>query len=254
MDLGLVDKVALITGAGSQIGMGKAIALTLAREGCDIISCDIDPAGAEKTADEVKALGRKSIALKTNIAGKTEVDNMVQAALKEFGKIDILVNTVGMTISFGVSFLKSTEDQWQKEIAVNLYGTMNCCQAVLPGMIEHKYGKIINFSSIAARKTSVPANIYISAKSAILTLTRGLAAESGPLGINVNGVAPGMVLTNLGGGPLPLEVQESFKSSVPMRKISTAQDIANAVAFLASDISCNITGQTISIDGGATMV
>ena len=254
MDLGFKGKVAMVTGTSSPVGMGKEIALTLAREGCDIISCDIDRAGAEKTADEVKALGRKSLALKVNIANKTEVDSMVKAALQEFGKIDILVNTVGMTISFGVPFLKSTEDQWQKEIAVNFYGTMNCCQAVLPGMIERKYGKIINFSSIAARKSGVPANIYISAKSAILTLTRGLATEFGPLGINVNGVAPGMVLTNFGGGPLPPEAQESFIASVPMRRIITVQDIANTVAFLASDIACNITGQTISVDGGATMV
>lgn len=119
-------------------------------------------------------------------------------------------------------------------------------------MVERKYGKIVNFSSIAAR-IGGQANGYGAAKTAILCLTRGLATEFGPSGINVNGIAPGMVLTNFGGGPLPLDVQERFKASVPTRRISTVQDIANAVAFLASDISSNITGQVISLDGGATM-
>ena len=252
MDLGFKDKVAMITGTASQIGIGKAIALTLAKEGCDIVSCDIDLAGAEKTADEVKDLGRKALALQVDIVIQASVQNGVKAALEEFGKIDILVNTAGAILP-PKPFIESADEEWQKEIDINLYGTVHCCRAVLPGMVERKYGKIINFSSIAARIGGM-ASGYCVAKTGILNLTKSLATEFGPSGINVNGVAPGMVLTNLGGGPLPPEVQESFKATVPMRKISTAQDIANAVAFLASDITGNITGQTISIDGGATMV
>jgi NAD(P)-dependent dehydrogenase (short-subunit alcohol dehydrogenase family) len=252
VDLGLKNKVAMITGTASQIGIGKAVALTLAKEDCDIISCDIDLDGAKKTADEVKALGRKAIALQADIVIKSAVSDTVKAALDEFGKIDILVNTAG-AIFPPEPFIESTDERWQKEMAINLYGAVHCCQAVLPGMVEHKYGKIINFSSIASRVGGM-ASGYCAAKTAILSLTRSLATEFGPSGINVNAIAPGMVLTNLGGGSLPLEAQESFKASVPLRKISTAQDIANAVAFLASDITGTITGQTISIDGGATMV
>jgi NAD(P)-dependent dehydrogenase (short-subunit alcohol dehydrogenase family) len=251
VDLGFKDKVAMVTGTASQIGMGKAIALTLAKEGCHIISCDIDLAGAKKTAAEATALGHKALAFKVDITNKAEVDNIVKAALKEFGKIDILVNTAG-AISPPKPFIESTDEQWQRDININLYGTVHCCRAVLPGMVEHKYGKIVNFSSIASR-IGGQANGYGAAKTAILGLTRGLATEYGPSGINVNGIAPGMVLTNFGGGPLPLEVQERFRASVPTRKISTTKDIANAVVFLASDISGNITGQVISIDGGATM-
>ena len=241
----------MVTGTASQKGIGKTIALILAKEGCDIVSCDVDLTGAKKTAAEVKALGRKAVAFQADIVSKAAVSDMVKAALEEFGKIDILVNTAGAILP-PQPFIESTEEQWQKEMAINLYGTVHCCQAVLPGMVERKYGKIINFSSIAARISGM-ASGYCVAKTAILSLTRSLATEFGPSGINVNGIAPGMVLTNFGGGPLPLEVQESFKASVPTRKISTAQDIANAVAFLASDIACNITGQTISVDGGATM-
>jgi NAD(P)-dependent dehydrogenase (short-subunit alcohol dehydrogenase family) len=251
VDLGFRDKVAMVTGTGSQKGMGKAIALTLAKEGCDIISCDIDLAGAEKTAAEVTALGRKALAFKTDITDKAEVGEIVKSALEIFGKIDILVNTAG-AISPPKPFIESTDEQWQKDTDINLFGTVHCCKAVLPGMVERKYGKIINFSSIACR-IGGQANGYCAAKTAILSLTRALATEFGPSGINVNGIAPGMVLTNFGGGPLPLEVQERFRASVPTRKISTVEDIANAVAYLASDISGNITGQVISIDGGATM-
>ena len=242
----------MITGTASQIGIGKAIALTLAKEGCDIVSCDIDLAGAEKTADEVKDLGRKALALQVDIVIQASVQNGVKAALEEFGKIDILVNTAGAILP-PKPFIESADEDWQKEIDINLYGTVHCCQAVLPGMVERKYGKIINFSSIAARIGGM-ASGYCVAKTGILNLTKSLATEFGPSGINVNGIAPGMVLTNLGGGPQPIEMQERFKASVPMRKISTAQDIANAVTFLASDITGTITGQTISIDGGATMV
>ncbi len=252
MDFGLVDKVALITGSGSQIGIGKAVAITLAKEGCNIISCDIDLEGAKKTADEVITLGRKALAFKTDVSIKAEVVETVKSVLKEFGKIDILVNTAG-SASGGGTFLEQAEEYWEKDISVNLFGTMNCIKAVLPGMMERKYGKIINFSSVSSR-IGLPIS-YAAAKGAVLNITRGFAKEYGPYGINVNGVAPSMVSTKFHGGGKGLspEMIQRFAPEFPLRRIQTVEDIANAVAFLASDVSRNITGQTLQVDSGMIM-
>jgi 3-oxoacyl-[acyl-carrier protein] reductase len=250
MDLGFKGKAAIITGTASQIGMGKTIALTLAKDGCNIVSCDIDLEGAQKTADAVKAAGAKAIAVKTNIVSKPDCEAAVNAAIKEFGKIDILVNTAGLTAGGG-GFLKSTVDYWQKDIDVNLYGTMNMCQAVFPGMIERKYGKVVNFSSGVARSGVMAAGSYGAAKAGVLTLTKGLALEFGPQGINVNGIAPGMAATNFGGGNINAdsEMVKRMVSAWPTRRLTTVEDIANTVAFLVSDISSGIMGQTISVGG-----
>jgi 3-oxoacyl-[acyl-carrier protein] reductase len=249
MDLELEGKVAVVTGTGSQVGMGKAISLKLATEGCDVVSCDIDLEGAIQTADEVKALGRKALAFKTDVSNKTEVGEMVKSALQEFGKIDILVNTAGLA-SGGGAFHEQEEGNWEKDINVNLYGTMNCVKAVLPSMMEHKSGKIINFSSISGRM-GLPIS-YAAAKGAVLNITRGLATQYGPYGINVNGIAPAMVSTQFHGGgkgPSP-EMIQMASDRVPLKRIQTVEDIANAVAFLASNVSKNITGQTLQVDGG----
>ena len=254
MDYLLQGKTALVTGTASQVGMGKAICLTLAKEGCNIVSADINLEGAKQTAAAIKVLGRSAIALKVDVTKSSEVQEMVKAALKEFGKIDILVNTVGLMAMIGVPFWESKQEIWEKDIAVNLYGAMNCAKAVIPGMVERKYGKIINFSSIAA-KLSNP-DSYAAAKAAILAFTRGLATQFGPSGINVNAIAPGMVKTNLfgdiGDGTDPRF--ERAAARMPLRRIQTVEDIANAVAFLASDVSKNITGQCIQVDSGLVML
>jgi 3-oxoacyl-[acyl-carrier protein] reductase len=254
MDLKLEGKVALVTGTASQVGMGKAICLYLAKEGCDIISTDIDPEGAQKTADEVKALGKKAIALKANVANGAEVDEMVNAALKEFGRIDILVNTAGLSAGGGTPFTEQKQETWQKDIDVNLYGTMNCSKAVIPGMVEHKYGKIVNFASIAARQPLLGS--YSAAKAAVISITHGLAAQYGPEGINANAIAPGMVQTNFfrSLGDRANQIFEGMASRVPTRRLQTVEDIANAVAFLVSDVSRNITGQCIQVDSGLVML
>ncbi len=253
MDYGLEGKVALITGTGSQTGIGKAVAILLAKEGCDIISTDIDIEGAQQTADEVKALGRKAIAVKADVASKEEVGEMVKAALKEFNKIDILVNNAGLSAGGGPSFFEQSEEYWEKDININLYGTMNCVKAVGPGMVERKYGKIINFTSISGR-LGAPIS-YAAAKGAVLNITRGWASGLGPHGINVNAVAPGMVATKFHAraGDRANEMFKGMAERVPMRRIQTVEDIANTVAFLASDVSRNITGQTIQVDSGLLM-
>ena len=254
MDYGLQGKIALVTGTASQVGMGKAICLTLAKEGCDIVSADIDLEGAKQTAAAVKALGRKAIALKVDVAKSSEVEEMVKAALKEFGKIDILVNTAGWNSGLGVPFLESKQETWEKDMAVNLFGTMSCSKAVIPGMVERKYGKIINFSSIVAKMGG--AGSYAASKAAVLAFTRGLATQFGPSGINVNAIAPGMVKTKFFGeiGERQNKMFEDMAKLAPLRRNQTVEDMANAVAFLASDVSRNITGQCIQVDSGMVML
>jgi len=145
MYLGLEDKVALITGTGSQVGFGKGIAVYLAKEGCNIIGNDIDLEGAEKTADEIRALGRKTIAIKADVSNQAEVNDMVKKALAEFGKIDILVNNAG-TSTILKPFHEMTREEWDKLINVNLYGQLNVTYAIIPHMISRRYGRIVNIT------------------------------------------------------------------------------------------------------------
>ena len=254
MDYGFQGKIALVTGTGSQTGMGKAVCLMLAKEGCNVVSASKNFEGAKQTAAEAKALGRKAIALKVDVSKGAEVDEMVKAALKEFGKIDILVNAAGVIAAIGKGLMETNQDTWDKDMGVNLYGTMNCAKAVIPGMVERKYGKIINFSSITA-KAGGPDSYSIS-KAAVLAFTRGLASQFGPSNINVNAIAPGMVKTELFGEITEVQNQrfERWASRPPLRRIQTVEDMATAAAFLASDVSKNITGQCIQVDSGLVML
>ena len=248
MDLGLKGKVALVTGAGSQIGFGKAIALTLAAEGCDVIAADMDLKGAEKTVAEIKALGRKAIALKVDITSRADVNSMVRAALEKFGKIDILVNNAG-AISQPRPFAEKPEDEIEFDINVNLIGPLNVTKAVINHMISRKSGKIVNTSSSAGLNPRPGITSYSTAKAGVVAFTRALALEVASLGINVNSVAPGMARTNLQGG-IPPEVTEPEEKETPLGRLTVPQDIANAVVVLASDVSHDIVGETILVSGG----
>ncbi len=253
MDLGLTNKVALVTGAGSQKGYGKGIALTLAKEGCHVIVADIDLQGAQQTAAEIQALGRQALAVKANIAQNAEVREMVKTALAKFSKIDILVNNAG-AITTPKNLVEKTEEEWNRDIDLNLKGTINCTTAVLSNMVSHKSGKIVNISSIGAKKGVAHAAVYNAAKAGIVGFTQSLAVELAPLGINVNSVAPGMGLTNFGGGAPPPDMLKNALARIPNRRTTTPQDIANMVAYLASDISSDIVGQTIGVDGGESII
>ena len=252
MELGLKGQVALVTGVGSQKGMGKAIALTLAKEGCDIVAVDIDLEGAKKTAAEVENLGRKVIAFKTDIANSAEVNSMAKTAMEKFGKIDILVNNAG-AITGDKPFIDLSEEEWSRDINLNLVGALNCTKAVLSQMLARKSGKIINVSSIGAIKPLPNGSVYSAAKAGIVGFTMNLASEVSPQGINVNAIAPGFTLTAFQRvAPSPDELKEII-GRIPMRRATLPQDIANMVAFLVSDVSSDITGQTFSVDGGETM-
>jgi NAD(P)-dependent dehydrogenase (short-subunit alcohol dehydrogenase family) len=251
MDLYLKGKVALVTGAGSQTGMGKAIAMTLAKEGCDVIITDIDREGLDKTAVELKSTGRQIIAIKADVTIKADIEEMVAAGIKQFKTIDILINAAGAGTP-DKPFLEKTEEDWDTDINLNLRGVMYCTKAVLPQMLARKSGKIVNVSSCASKLSSPTASTYAAAKTGVIGFTRALAGEVARSGVNVNAVSPGLTMTNFVKNIDP-EKMKFFQTMIPTGRVNTAQDVANMVVFLASDVSANIVGQNFSVDGGLTM-
>ena len=246
MELGLKDKVALVTGTGSQIGMGREIALMLAKEGCHIVSADIDYPGAKKTADEISFLGRKALAISLDVSNQPQVNEAIRNAVAELGRIDILVNTAGGTSGAG-PLHQAQEAKWERDININFLGSMYCAKAVLPGMMERKYGKIVNFSSGVAINGMPGSSSYAGAKAAVIAFTKCLSQEVGRLGINVNCLAPTMVMTNFGThAAMDPKRAEEMGARMPLGRLTTTQDVANTVVFLVSDMSSGITGQVIS--------
>ena len=253
MDLGLNGKVALVTGAGSQKGFGKGIALTLAREGCDIIAADKDLEGAKQTVAEIQALGRKAKAFKTDVSKRSEVREMVSAALAEFGRIDILVNNAGVG-STPKPFVDKTEADWDLDIDVNLRGVLNCTKAVLGQMLSRQSGKIINIASGAGLTGLAGRSIYSAAKGGVIAFTKALAKEVGPSGINVNCLTPGIGETNFAASiNAPPEHMTRVVAAIPMGRAATPRDVANAVAFFSSDVASYIQGQALNVNGGLSM-
>jgi 3-oxoacyl-[acyl-carrier protein] reductase len=243
MDLGLKGKVALVTGAGSQIGYGRAIVKTLAQEGCDIAVADIDLEGAKKTAAEVEAAGRKALAVKVDVTDRASVDEMVKAALDKFSRIDILINHAGA--SRGGPFLKTTREQWDFDINVNLYGQMNVAQAVIPHMVARKYGRVI-FTSGGMGLPGLAT--YGAAKAGIEALTHSIASEVTSSGVIVNGIGPGLGLTGLTkDADLNSPHLKGFIQSSMLKRLCTPEDVAPMVAFLVSDLCSYLTGQFIHL-------
>ena len=242
MDLGLKGKIALVTGAGSQIGYGRGIVMSLAEEGCNIIAVDIDLKGAQQTAEEAKILGVEVMALKADVSNRAEVDEMVQAGLERFGQIDILVNNAGSGSALK-PFVEMTREDWDLDIQVNLYGQMNTAQALLPHMIARSYGRIINFSG----GRGIPnISIYGAAKAGVMAFTEALAREVAPAGIIVNGIGPGLGETGLV-KHAPKEFLEQNRQRSTLKRLCTPQDVGPVVAFLASDVCSYMTGQFIHL-------
>jgi 3-oxoacyl-[acyl-carrier protein] reductase len=226
------------------------MAMTLAKEGCDIVACDTDIEGAEKTAVDVRGLGRKAIALKMDITNTAEVKEGVDAALKEFGKIDILINNAGVGTQ-PKPFVDTTEDEWDTNINVNLRGTMIVTQAVLPHMIERKSGKIVSMSSTAGLLGMSTGGVYGAAKAGVTLFTSALSKEVGECGINVNCMAPGLGATNFHrASNFPQEYVEEFvKEMAESGRTTTPEELGAVAAFLCSNVSRKITGQCIRVAG-----
>jgi len=252
MELGLAGKVALVTGAGSQIGFGRTIALTLAKDGCDVVVADIDLDGAKETAKEIKALGRQAMAVKADVSSSAVVTEMAKLALRRFGRIDILVNNAGACTP-PKQFLEMTETECDRDIDINLKGVMNCTRAVLPGMLERRSGKIVNISSGAGIEGGAITPVYAAAKAGVIAFTKSIAKAVAASGVNVNSVAPGLANTGFA-RQAPPGMLDSFQKNIPLGRLTTPQDIANTVTFLVSDAAVDIVGQTVSVDGGMLML
>lgn len=267
MNLNLEGKVAIVTGAAR--GIGRAIALTFAREGVNVAIGDIDLRAAKLVDEEAKALGAKTIAVMADVTKPSEVKGMVKGTLNKFGRLDILVNNAGILYREGEPtvrklFQDSTEADWPGELNVTLYGVLNCSRAAIEPMLNQKSGCIINIASDAGRSAGPRSTVYGAGKGGIIAFSKSLAYELGPFGIRVNCVSPGVIRTTRaeaiasGDKTSPEAVKyfeevEALLKQVPLGRIGIPQEIANAVVFLASDASSYITGQTLSVNGGNIM-
>jgi NAD(P)-dependent dehydrogenase (short-subunit alcohol dehydrogenase family) len=244
----LKDKKAIVTGAGQ--GIGQSIALKMAQEGADVVIAEMNPATGNQTQKEVEALGRKAIFFPVDVADRRQVNGMVEDVLKTWGRVEILINNAGF--DRGATLLKVKEEDWDAVLSVHLKGTMNCIQAVASDMIEHRYGKIINLSSIWGKSGAVSEISYTTAKAGIIGLTKSVARELGRYQINVNVVLPGLILT-----PTIAKMAEKYKNMIidatPLGRIGQPEEVGNVVAFLASDEASFITGASIEVSGGWNM-
>ena len=252
----LENRVAIVTGGGK--GIGKGISLMFAREGCDVVVNALHPEGAQKVADEVRQLGRRSLAIAADVSKSAEVQNMVARTIEEFGKIDILVNNAGGIFFAGDGAIdKITEEDWDRVIEVNLKGQFLCCRAVVPHMKEKMYGKIVNVSSMGAVHPPAPIVHYHSAKGGVLSLTSNLAFELARQNITVNAILPGPIRSEFFTEMLKEMSEEEGKAffnmldkRVPMQRMGMPEEVAGVALFLASELSSYVTGEAINVGGG----
>jgi 3-oxoacyl-[acyl-carrier protein] reductase len=247
--LRLEKKAAIITGAGS--GFGRETSLTFAREGADVAIVDINQTAAKAVAAEVEALGVKALPIFTDISREEQVADMIRLTLETFGKIDILVNNAGVSGSASIQDINL--EQWERTIRINLTGTFLCCRKIIDHMIERSYGKIVNVASISGQTGRWVGADYAASKAGVIAITRTLALQVAKFGINVNAVSPATIVTPLLEKNFTPEIVERLKSTIPYKRQGKPQDVANLILFLASDESEWITGEVVTISGGAFM-
>jgi NAD(P)-dependent dehydrogenase (short-subunit alcohol dehydrogenase family) len=269
----LEGKVAVVTGCARERGIGRAIAMRLAKEGANVVAADYCRAIAEYPdakfgqmeeleglVADIRKLGRRGIAVKVDVTDEAEVAAMAEAAMKEFGRVDILCNNAGGGVGGG-PVIQQTLDSWNRTVAINLTGTFLCAKHVAPKIIAGgRGGRIINTASIAGKRGGPMMAAYSSAKHGVIGLTRSLALELGTFNITVNAVCPGFVETQLFEGLINMvgttrnmnreQVLKTFVQQVPMGRMENGDDVANVVAFLASDDGGYMTGQALNICGG----
>lgn len=248
--MGLLDgKIALITGAAR--GIGKEIALKFASEGADIAFTDLlidDNALATKA--EIESFGHRVLAIASNAADFQQSHDVVDQVVKEFGRIDVLVNNAGITKD-GL-MLRMTESQWDAVLTVNLKSAFNFVHAVSPVMLRQKGGSIINISSVVGLHGNAGQCNYSASKAGMIGLAKSVAQELGSRGVRANAVAPGFILTDMT-KKLPEDMLKAWESKIPLRRGGTPEEVAKVCCFLASDLSSYVTGQVIAIDGGMGM-
>ena len=246
----LEGRVSLITGAGA--GIGRAIALKLAREGATVIVNDYDLKKAEETAAEIAKTGGKAIACQADVSDRKKVFSMASNGREKFGPIDILINNAGVGSNFLIE--EMPPEVWDKNIGILLTGGFNCVKAVVGDMIAQKWGKIVFIASVASHRTGGRgASDYIAGKHGVLGFMRALAYELGRYNINVNAVCPGATLTDMLRSAQSPEVIESLKNDLPLGEICTPEDMAEATFFLVSDKARRITGHSLDVESGTML-
>ena len=245
----LENKISIVTGAAR--GLGRAIAVELARRGSDIAACDINLEGTEAVAQEVRSLGRRTLSLKLDVSSASDVGRMVDRVMKDFGRIDVLVNNAG--ICQVATIEEITEEDWDRVMAVNLKGVFLCSKAVMGVMKRQRSGRIVNMGSVAGKLggISTAANYSVS-KAGVICFTKALAREMAPYGVTVNAVAPGVVETDMTLGITKGDFS-NYLRNIPLGTIGSPEDIAYAVAFLVSDEARYITGEILDVNGGQLM-
>jgi len=246
--LSMEGHVALVTGAAQ--GIGRAIALTLAQAGAAVAGGDVNMEKMESVAKEVEALGRRALAVHLDIANPDSVKQGVEKVLAVFEKIDILVNNAGITKDNLI--LRMKPEDWDLVLRINLSGAFHCTRAVLPGMVKQRYGRIINIASVVAQAGNAGQANYISSKAGVIGLTKAVASEVGSRNITVNAVAPGFIATAMT-EKLPEEVKQRMLRMIPLGRMGSDQDVANAVRFLATEEAGYITGHVLNVNGGMFM-
>ena len=243
----MLDRVAIVTGAGQ--GMGRAVAMRLSADGAWVVANDVNEEAAARTARGVQDAVGEAIAVAGDVTSSGDVADIVRAALDSYGRIDILVNNAGVLRPTKVIDIE--EDEWDWVIAVNLKGTYLCSRAVLPAMRKGGWGRIVNFSSTAGKSTSTVGGAhYTAAKAGVLGFTRHLAREAAAYGITVNAVCPGLIDTEMVRGTIPEEKARAYAASFPIQRMGEPSEVAELVAFLASDRATYITGASLDINGG----
>jgi 2-hydroxycyclohexanecarboxyl-CoA dehydrogenase len=244
----LQDRVAIVTGAGQ--GIGRAIAEKLAAEGATVVASDVNEATAKETAE---AIGGGAVGIRADVTSRESVNAMVEQVRAQFGRIDVLVNNAGWDKAG--PFVDSDPADWERVIAINLYGVLNTSKAVLPVMAAQGSGTVVNLASDAGRVGSSGEAVYSAAKGGVIAFTKATAREMARHQVNANCICPGPTDTALFasmGGDNP-KLRESLTRAIPFKRLADPVDLANAVAFFASDEAAYITGQTVSVSGGLTM-
>ncbi|WP_026437217.1 2-hydroxycyclohexanecarboxyl-CoA dehydrogenase [Acidovorax sp. JHL-9] len=248
------NKTVVVTGGGG--GIGGATSRRFAAEGAKVAVYDMNLEAAEKVAADIRSAGGQAAAFQCNITDRAQVDAAVAATQAQLGPIDVLVNNAGWDIF--KPFVKTEPAEWDKLIAINLTGALHMLHAVLPGMAERKYGRIVNVASDAARGGSSGEAVYSACKGGLVALSKTLAREHARQGITVNVVCPGPTDTALLAGVAegardPAKLIEAFKSAIPLGRLGQGDDLASAIAFMGSDDASFVTGQVLSVSGGLTM-
>lgn len=244
----LNGKIALVTGAAQ--GIGRDIALALATDGADVAICDVNLEAARKTAGDIESQGRKSLALKANVAASADVTAMIDQVVEKFGRIDILVNNAGITRDGLIIRMK--DEDWDLVLSINLKGAFLCTKSALKYMTKQRGGTIINIASIVGAMGNAGQANYVASKAGLIGLTKTIAREYANRGITANAVAPGFIDTAMTQA-LSDTVRAELAKQIPMGKLGTPEDVANAVRFLASPWASYITGQVVHVNGGMYM-